>query len=174
MDRLRAAQQSTDKTDKTPLSLSDPGFLSVLSGDPPHMHHPEQAIGTPRAPSAAAQPAPRGRAAARPSATTDEPAPTDRVEAVAQLRRTRDLLAGRLLKEEQRLTVLPPDNPDRLLGEHIWHLDLLEYEAACELLNGLAGLTWDREKVELAVLARHSHDLRPPEHPSFDRNRRQN
>jgi hypothetical protein len=94
-------------------------------------------------------------------AATDERPPTDRAEAVAHLERTRDRLSDRLLAEELRLGALRPDDPDRFLGEHIWQLDLLEYEATCELLNGLAGLAWDREKVEVAVLARTWRDLRP-------------
>jgi hypothetical protein len=86
-------------------------------------------------------------------------APVDRAAAISRLKQVRDTLAARLVAEEERLSVLDPADPERVQGEHYWQLDELEYRATCELLNGLHGLAYDRETVELAVLARTWRDL---------------
>jgi DNA primase len=85
-------------------------------------------------------------------------APDRRSQAIAKLEQLRDELAVRLVAEEERFA-LPTGPTDRAASEYCWRLDLLEYEASCELLWGLRGQLWDRDRVELARLARHWRDL---------------
>lgn len=168
-DRLKRPPEITDKIDKTP---GGEGVLSILSvdsrscadasfvgsGGPPleisgntvleardAREGPLFSLGTPEVTDKIDK--------------TPGAAPEARAVAIATLERTRDQLAERLVAYESRLAALDPASPAWEQGEHYFQLDELEYRATCELLNALAGLPWDRETVETAVLARHWRDL---------------